>query len=138
LKRRLLIGVFMPTCRHCYGTYNRDQFIHGNGPKAQVCVRCGVEKGLVAKEEVASLYDRSTANARFSALARRWSPLMWLSVIWIAWILYIKDVDPWGLYTLILLAVFTLLVPVYMFFFSSKHMAVMARLTPEYERPKGH
>ncbi|RJV00200.1 MAG: hypothetical protein DWC06_07295 [Candidatus Poseidoniales archaeon] len=128
----------MPTCRHCYGTYNRDQFIHGNGPKAQVCVRCGVEKGLVAKEEVASLYDRSTANARFSALARRWSPLMWLSVIWIAWILYIKDVDPWGLYTLILLAVFTLLVPVYMFFFSSKHMAVMARLTPEYERPKGH
>jgi len=25
-----------------------------------------------------------------------------------------------------------------MFFFSSKHMAVMARLTPEYERPKGH
>tara|TARA_B100001758_G_C18378508_1_gene595772 strand:- start:508 stop:924 length:417 start_codon:yes stop_codon:yes gene_type:complete len=138
LKRRLLIGVFMPTCRHCYGTYNRDQFIHGNGPKAQVCVRCGVEKGLVAKEEAASLYDRSTANARFSALARRWSPLMWLSVIWIAWILYIKDVDPWGLYTLILLAVFTLLVPVYMFFFSSKHMAVMARLTPEYERPKGH
>ena len=128
----------MPTCRHCYGTYNRDQFIHGNGPKAQVCVRCGVEKGLVAKEEVASLYDRSTANARFSALARRWSPLMWLSVIWIAWILYIKDVDPWGLYTLILLAVFTLLVTVYMFFFSSKHMAVMARLTPEYERPKGH
>ena len=128
----------MPTCRHCSGTYNRDQFIHGNGPKAQVCVRCGVEKGLVAKEEVASLYDRSTANARFSALARRWSPLMWLSVIWIAWILYIKDVDPWGLYTLILLAVFTLLVPVYMFFFSSKHMAVMARLTPEYERPKGH
>ena len=128
----------MPTCRHCYGTYNRDLFIHGNGPKAQVCVRCGVEKGLVAKEEVASLYDRSTANARFSALARRWSPLMWLSVIWIAWILYIKDVDPWGLYTLILLAVFTLLVPVYMFFFSSKHMAVMARLTPEYERPKGH
>ncbi|MBA4694344.1 MAG: hypothetical protein H2066_00650 [Candidatus Poseidoniales archaeon] len=128
----------MPTCRHCYGTYNRDQFIHGNGPKAQVCVRCGVEKGLVAKEEAASLYDRSTANSRFSALARRWSPLMWLSVIWIAWILYIKDVDPWGLYTLILLAVFTLLVPVYMFFFSSKHMAVMARLTPEYERPKGH
>lgn len=128
----------MPTCRHCYGTYNRDQFIHGNGPKAQVCVRCGVEKGLVAKEEAASLYDRSTANSRFSALARRWSPLMWLSVIWIAWILYIKDVDPWGLYTLVLLAVFTLLVPVYMFFFSSKHMAVMARLTPEYERPKGH
>ncbi len=128
----------MPTCRHCYGTYAREQFIHGNGPYAQVCVRCGVEKGLVTQEEAASLYDKSVTNARFSALARRWSPLMWLSVVWIAWMLYIKDVDPWGLYTLILLGVFTLLTPVYMFFLSSKHMAVMARLTPEYERPKGH
>ena len=132
------MAVIMPTCRHCYGTYARDQFIHGNGPKSQVCVRCGLEKGLVEEDEVASLYDKSTANARFSAVARRWSPLMWLSVLWTAWILFISDVDPWGLYTLILLALCTLIVPVYMFFFSSKHMAVMARLTPEYERPKGH
>ena len=128
----------MQTCRYCYSTYAREQFIHGNGPKAQVCVRCGVEKGLVTQEEAASLYDQSTANARFSALARRWSPLMWLSVLWIAWMVFLKDVDPWGLYMLILLAIFTLVLPLYMFFFSSKHMAVMARLTPEYERPEGH
>ena len=128
----------MPTCRYCYSTYAREQFIHGNGPKAQVCVRCGVEKGLVTQEEAASLYDQSTANARFSALARRWSPLMWLSVLWIAWMVFLKNVDPWGLYMLILLAIFTLVLPLYMFFFSSKHMAVMARLTPEYERPEGH
>jgi len=128
----------MPTCRLCFSVYNRDQFIHGNGPRAQVCVRCGVEKGLVSKEEAASFYDSSIANARFSALARRWSPLMWLSVLWIAWIVFLNEVDPWGLYTLILLGVFTLIVPIYMLFFSSKHMAVMARLTPEYERPKGH
>jgi len=128
----------MPTCRLCFSVYNRDQFIHGNGPRAQVCVRCGVEKGLVSKEEAASFYDKSIANARFSALARRWSPLMWLSVLWIAWIVFLNEVDPWGLYTLILLGVFTLIVPIYMLFFSSKHMAVMARLTPEYERPKGH
>ena len=86
----------MPTCRHCYCVYPREQFIHGNGPKAQVCVRCGVEKGLVSEEEVASLYNNSTANARFSALARRWSPLMWLSVLWIAWIVFLNDVEPWG------------------------------------------
>ena len=128
----------MPTSRYCYSTYAREQFIHGNGPKAQVCVRCGVEKGLVTQEEAASLYDQSTANARFSALARRWSPLMWLSVLWIAWMVFLKNVDPWGLYMLILLAIFTLVLPLYMFFFSSKHMAVMARLTPEYERPEGH
>ena len=128
----------MPTCRYCYSTYAREQFIHGNGPKAQVCVRCGVEKGLVTQEEAASLYDQSTANASFSALARRWSPLMWLSVLWIAWMVFLKNVDPWGLYMVILLAIFTLVLPLYMFFFSSKHMAVMARLTPEYERPEGH
>ncbi|MBF90599.1 MAG: hypothetical protein CMP75_02400 [Flavobacteriales bacterium] len=93
---------------------------------------------MVSEEEAASLYDKSTANARFSAVARRWSPLMWLSVLWIAWIVFLNEVDPWGLYTLILLGIFTLIVPVYMLFFSSKHMAVMARLTPEYERPKGH
>ena len=128
----------MPTCRHCFGVYPRNQFIHGIGPRAQVCVRCGVEKGLVEPEEAPSLYDKSTANARFSALARRWSPLMWLSVLWTAWILFLSDVDPWRLYALVLLVVFTLLLPVYMIFFSSKHMAVMARLTPDYERPKGH
>ena len=128
----------MPTCRHCFCVYPREQFIHGNGPKAQVCVRCGVEKGLVAEHEVAGLYDKSIANARFSALARRWSPLMWLCVLWTAWIVFLNEVEPWGLYTLILLGVFTLIVPIYMLFFSSKHMAVMARLTPEYERPKGH
>ena len=94
----------MPTCRLCFSVYPREQFIHGNGPRAQVCVRCGVEQGMVTEEEAASLYE----------------------------------VDPWGLYTLIILAVFTLIVPIYMLFFSSKHMAVMARLTPEYERPEGH
>ena len=132
------MAVIMPTCRHCYGTYAREQFIHGNGPKSQVCVRCGVEKGLVTEDEVASLYNKSAANARFSALARRWSPLMWLGVLWTAWILFINDVEPWDMYTLILLGLFTLLVPLYMFIFSSTHMAVMSRLTPEYERPKGH
>ena len=128
----------MPTCRHCYSTYPREQFIHGNGPKSQVCVRCGLEKGLVTKHEIASYYDDSVANARFSALARRWSPLMWLSILWIVWIVYLGDVDPWGLYSLILLGACTLIVPVYMIFYSSRHLAIMSRLTPDYERPKGH
>ena len=41
-------------CRHVATAivYNRDQFIHGNGPRAQVCVRCGVEK-LVTEAEAA-------------------------------------------------------------------------------------
>ena len=128
----------MPTCRHCYSVYTRDQFIHGIGPKSQVCVRCGVEKGLVTSEEAASLYDKSTANARFSAVARRWAPAMWLMILWSTWIGFLSSVDPWGWYVLALLILGTLALPVYMIFFGSKHMATMARLTPEYERPKGH
>ena len=128
----------MPACRHCFSVYPRGQFIHGNGPRAQVCVRCGVEMGLVTKEEAASLYDDSTRNARFSAIARRWAPLMWLTILWTVWIVFLKGVDPWGLYSLILLALCTLALPFFMIFYSSKYMAVMARLTPYYVRPPGH
>ena len=128
----------MPTCRHCFGTYHRNQFIHGNGPRAQVCVRCGVEKGLVSAEEAPTLYDGATANARFTAVARRWAPAMWLMIIWTVWTIFLTYVEPWGLYVLILLILFTLALPLYMFFFSSRHMAVMARLTPAYDRPPGH
>ena len=138
LKNSLRVGIFMPTCRHCYCTYPRGQFIHGNGPRAQVCVRCGVEKGLVTEEEVTSLYDNSTKNARFSAIARRWAPAMWLTILWTVWIILLNGVNPWGLYTLILLALCTLALPLYMIFYSSKHMAIMARLTPDYARPPGH
>ena len=58
---------------------------------------------------------------------------MWLSILWIVWIMYLGDVDPWGLYSLIVIGAFALIVPVYMLFYSSKHMAVMTRLTPDYE-----
>ena len=74
--------------------------------------------GLVTKEEAASLYDDSTRNARFSAIARRWAPLMWLTILWTVWIVFLKGVDPWGLYSLILLALCTLALPFFMIFYS--------------------
>ena len=42
----------MPTCRYCLGTFSREQFIHGNGPRAQVCIRCAVEMKIATEEEI--------------------------------------------------------------------------------------
>ena len=40
----------MPLCRSCNGTFAREYFIHGNGPRAQICVRCGLDQGLVTRK----------------------------------------------------------------------------------------
>ena len=128
----------MPTCRHCYSVYPREQFIHGIGPRTQVCVRCGLKKGLVTEEEVPSYYSKSIANSRFSAIARRWAPLVWLGILWTFWILYMIDVSPWNWYTLAILILGTLGAPLYIFIFSTNYRATMSRLTPEYDRPEGH
>ena len=56
----------MATCRLCKGQYPADQFIDGNGPRHLVCVRCAVEEGYLAAEEVPYLFDERTAMARMS------------------------------------------------------------------------
>ena len=66
-------GEFMPTCRYCLGTFNREQFIHGNGPRAQVCIRCAVEMKIATDEEIENLYSEKLRNARLSLVARRYS-----------------------------------------------------------------
>ena len=101
----------MPICRHCGSTYPREFFIHGNGPKTQVCVRCGVEMGLVAKEEAPVLFEKETSSARFSAVARRYSIFLYLPFLWILWGSTLSDVEPWGLFFLLLLILLTLVAP---------------------------
>lgn len=128
----------MPTCRICSSVYPRDQFIHGIGPKAQVCVRCGLDNGMVSEEEVPSLYSPELSNSRFSLIARYWSPVLWLAAVWLAWAVLLLPVKPWGLYTLILLALATIALPVYMFLNRVKYLANIARLTPVYQTPPGH
>ena len=49
------------------------EFSRRKRPKTQVCVRCGVDHGLVTKEEVPVLFEKSTSSARFSTVARRYS-----------------------------------------------------------------
>ena len=128
----------MPTCRLCFSVYPREQFIHGNGPRAQVCVRCGVEKGLVTEEEAANMFDDSLRSARLQIMARRYSIFMYIPLLWTLWIIVLSDVRPWGLYVLALLVILTLIAPVWFIYRGGQYSGDMARLTPAYDRPKGH
>lgn len=128
----------MPACRHCGSTYPREFFIHGNGPKTQVCVRCGVEQGLVTEEDVPVLFNKSTASARFSAVARRYSVFLYIPFLWVLWGMFLSDVEPWGLFFLGLLILLTLLAPVLFLYRGGRFSGQMARLSPNYDRPKGH
>ena len=128
----------MPTCRICSATYQREYFIHGNGPRAQVCVRCAVEQKLISKEEAVNLYDDKLRNARLSVVARRYSMFLYIPVLWTLWIMYLSSVKPWGIYFLLILIVLTLFAPVWFFIRSTQFAGDMARLTPAYDRPKGH
>ncbi|HIF90733.1 MAG TPA: hypothetical protein EYQ58_04245 [Candidatus Poseidoniales archaeon] len=128
----------MPTCRHCSSKYPREYFIHGNGPRTQVCVRCGVEQGLVTEEETPTLFNTSQKNARFSVVARRYSFFLYLPMLWIFWSTSLSEVTPWGMYFLIILIILTLLTPLWFIYRSSQFSGDMARLTPAHERPKGH
>lgn len=128
----------MPVCRLCSGTYPREFFIHGNGPNTQVCSRCGVEYGYVSKDEVANLYDDTLKSARLSTVTRRYRPFLYLTVLWTIYITTVRSIDPWGWYMLIMLAILTLASIVLFFTSAAKFSSTLARLTPDYERPKGH
>lgn len=128
----------MPLCRSCNGTFNREQFIHGNGPRAQICVRCGVDQGLVSKEEAASLFAEELSAVRLSTISRRWGPIITLSIGWVLWIGLLAGNPPWSLYVLGLLSLGTLVTPIVMIAYGPKFRSDINRLTPAYDRPKGH
>ncbi|MGB0475369.1 MAG: hypothetical protein ACPG7Q_01540 [Candidatus Poseidoniaceae archaeon] len=128
----------MPICRLCSGTYPREFFIHGNGPNTQVCSRCGVEHGYVSKDEAANLYDDTLKSARLSTVTRRYRPFLYLTVLWGIYITTVRSINPWGWYMLIMLAILTLASIVLFFTSAAKYSSTLARLTPDFERPKGH
>ncbi|DAC15583.1 MAG TPA: hypothetical protein HA276_07330 [Candidatus Poseidoniaceae archaeon] len=128
----------MPLCRSCNGTFAREYFIHGNGPRAQVCVRCGLDQGLVTKEEVPTFFDDGLISSRLSVVSRRWGPAITLIMGWTFWLTFLTGVSPWGTYVLVLLGIGTLLLPAQILLYRAKYSGDMARLTPNHERPKGH
>ncbi len=120
----------MPACRMCKQNYPQSQFIKGNGPRYQVCSRCGIENGLVDPEETPEYYSDEILNARLSLYTRRHLP--WVSVL-IGWFLYIaigRGIELWSGLLFGVLAISTLIVPIRHFMGSTKFQAELSRITP--------
>ncbi len=120
----------MPTCRLCKSAYPADQFIDGNGPRYLVCVRCAVDEGYLAAEDVSHLYDDQTAKARMSLFARRYGPIFWLFVCWTLWALLFQGIELWTTLTMGALILATLGVPIMFFLRTAKFQAQLRQLTP--------
>ena len=97
-----------------------------------------MDHGLVTKEEVPVLFEKSTSSARFSTVARRYSIFLYLPFLWVLWGSTLSDVEPWGLFFLILLILLTLAAPVLFIYRGGQYSGDISRLTPAYDRPKGH
>lgn len=126
----------MPACRLCHGTYPREYFIHGNGPRKDVCQRCGLEKGMIEESEAAMLFDTSLANSRLNLLSRRLSIWLFIIAIWFLWFALLSDLSIW--ISLPALTIITIGLLILHMFGRPRYRAMLLRLTPEHERPPGH
>ena len=128
----------MPTCRHCKFTGGRINFIHGNGPRKDVCANCGVKLKLVSSEDATNLFSKEVANARLNLISRRWAPLFWIIILWSAWFFFIRTITIWNWVVFALLVLLTLTFPIFNLISSATYSAKLAKITPDYERPDGH
>ena len=120
----------MPTCRICTQNYPLDQFVSGNGPRYQVCVRCAVDNDLVDREDAPQLYSADLVQARTSLFARRYR--MWIFVL-LGWPLYLtlgRGIELWSNVFLVVLVICTLAAPVMHFLGSVRFNAELAKLSP--------
>ena len=123
----------MPLCRSCNGTFAREFFIHGNGPRAQICVRCGLDKACDQEESRPSSMRTSSRPA--FPWCRDDGALDHNPDGWTLWLTFLTGVSPWGTYVLVLSA----WAPCSCRLKSCSTAQVlgdMARLTPTHERPK--
>ena len=120
----------MPACRLCKQNYPQSQFISGNGPRYQVCARCGIEHGLADPAETPQFYSDEVLNARLSLYTRRHLP--WASVL-MGWILFLsigRGIELWSGLFFGVLALSSLVVPVLHFMGSARFRAELSRITP--------
>ena len=126
-----LVGTsVMPVCRMCKQNYPQAQFITGNGPRYQVCSRCGVEHGLADPENTPQFYSDEILNARLSLYTKRHLP--WLSVL-IGWFLFLsigRGIELWSGLFFGVLALSSLIVPVLHFMGTTRFIAELSRITP--------
>ena len=128
----------MPACRFCFTTYPREFFILGNGPRKDVCQRCGIEEGLIEESEAVMLFDAGLASSRLTLLSRRWAPILWVLALWGMWFVILSSIPTWGMFSLIVLIVVSLVLPVNMMLNRAKYSALFSNLTPAHQRPPGH
>ena len=67
--------------------------------------------GLVSKEE-AEPFIGGSARHRSAILARRLSPWVWLAMIWGMHLIILSPVQPWGIISLIVALLSTVVVPI--------------------------
>ncbi len=120
----------MPACRLCRSVYPEDQFITGNGPRYQICVRCGVEEGIVEADDVPQYYSDDIAKKRASVLGRRWMPWFWLGIGWFVWVVLFQGLELWTTAMLLLLLLGTVSLPVLHFLRTPRFNAELRKLTP--------
>ena len=128
----------MPACRFCFAIYPREFFILGNGPRKDVCQRCGIEEGLIEESEAAMLFDAGLASSRLTLLSRRWAPILWVLALWGMWFVILSSIPTWGMFSLIVLIIVSLVLPVNMMLNRAKYSALFSGLTPTHQRPPGH
>jgi hypothetical protein len=128
----------MPACRFCFATYPREFFILGDGPRKDVCQRCGVKEGMIEESEAVMLFDAGLASSRLTLLSRRWAPMLWVLALWGMWFVILSSIPTWGIFSLIVLILVTLVLPVNMILNRAKYSALFSGLTPAHQRPPGH
>ena len=120
----------MPVCRMCTQNYPNSQFVSGNGPRYQVCVRCAVENDMMAEGEVTSLYSDELVKACSALFARRYRPWAFILAGWILFFSFGSGIELWSNLFLGALLIGTLATPVLHFMTSTKFQAELAALSP--------
>ena len=120
----------MPVCRMCTLNYPNSQFVSGNGPRYQVCVRCAAENDMLAEGETTSLYSDELLKSRSALFARRYRPWAFLGAGWLLFLTFGTGIELWSNILLGVLVLGTLATPVLHFLTSTKFKAELAALTP--------
>ena len=90
----------------CTQNYPSSQFVSGNGPRYQVCVRCAVENG------------------------RRYRLWFFIGAGWLLYLTLGNDIELWSNVFLVALVIGTLATPVLHLLGSAQFKAELAKLTP--------
>ena len=101
----------------------------GIGPRHSVCWNCGVMKGLASEDEAKPFIGGDTGR-RTAALARRLSPWVWLGFIWLIHLIVLSPVQPWGIISLIVALLSTVVVPIRQWLTLPRFQSEFAKLRP--------